>query len=129
MWWCVGVSDHYATDDWHALSITRNIIASLNIPPHEHNTLQVRQSTHHITTSSLALIGANNSDVCGVHMVKLGVESPLWDVSELGGVIPVDTKKPFDVRAVIARYATTSHTTHIDTERESIAKCVFCVLF
>ena len=32
-----------------------------------------------------------------------GIEPPKYDPSELGGVIPVDTKKPFDVRAVIAR--------------------------
>ena len=30
-------------------------------------------------------------------------EEPLYDPAELGGVIPVDTKKPYDVREVIAR--------------------------
>ncbi|MCK9380978.1 MAG: methylcrotonoyl-CoA carboxylase [Sulfuritalea sp.] len=30
-------------------------------------------------------------------------EEPLYDPSELGGVIPVDTKKPYDVREIIAR--------------------------
>lgn len=34
---------------------------------------------------------------------KRAVEAPLYDPRELGGVVPVDTKKPFDVRAVIAR--------------------------
>lgn len=31
------------------------------------------------------------------------VEEPLYDANELGGIIPVDTRKPFDVRNVIAR--------------------------
>jgi 3-methylcrotonyl-CoA carboxylase beta subunit len=30
---------------------------------------------------------------------------PLFDASEMGGVIPIDTRKPFDVREVIARLA------------------------
>lgn len=28
---------------------------------------------------------------------------PLYSADELGGIIPVDTRKPFDVRGVIAR--------------------------
>jgi acetyl-CoA carboxylase carboxyltransferase component len=69
--------------------------------------------------------------------MQLGVEPPLWDVSELGGVIPVDTKKPFDVRAVIARYAMrhTPHHTHLHTQRVKLIEapsllcgCVCCVV-
>ena len=35
--------------------------------------------------------------------VKVDYEEPLYPTSELSGVIPVDPKKPFDVRKIIAR--------------------------
>eukprot|EP01094_Clydonella_sp_ATCC50884_P021717 TRINITY_DN4840_c0_g1_i1.p1 TRINITY_DN4840_c0_g1~~TRINITY_DN4840_c0_g1_i1.p1 ORF type:complete len:602 (+),score=207.02 TRINITY_DN4840_c0_g1_i1:145-1806(+) len=70
-----GVTDHFAQDDKHALSIARNIVASLNRP---------------------RTLG---------HNVKLldTIEEPKFDVSELRGVIPADTRIPFDVREIIAR--------------------------
>jgi len=67
-----GVTDHYARDDRHALSIARNIVSKLN---------RVKQP-------NIAL--------------RQPVE-PLYDPKELYGVIPTDTKKPFDVREIIAR--------------------------
>ncbi|MGC1547174.1 MAG: carboxyl transferase domain-containing protein [Rhodanobacter sp.] len=67
-----GVADHYAENDAHALSIARDIVASLNrkkdIP--------------------LAL--------------RTPVE-PRYAAEELYGVIPQDTRRPFDIREVIAR--------------------------
>jgi 3-methylcrotonyl-CoA carboxylase beta subunit len=38
-----------------------------------------------------------------VHLKNQAVEEPLFDAKEIYGIIPQDTKKPFDVREVIAR--------------------------
>ncbi|MGN2242329.1 carboxyl transferase domain-containing protein [Frateuria sp. GZRR33] len=67
-----GVADHYAENDAHALSIARNVVASLN-----------RRKD-----MPLAL--------------KAPVE-PRYAAEELYGVIPQDTRRPFDIREVIAR--------------------------
>ena len=67
-----GVADHYAENDTHALSITRDIVASLN-----------RKKA-----MPLAL--------------REPVE-PKYPADELYGVIPEDTRRPFDIREVIAR--------------------------
>ena len=69
-----GVTDHYALDDRHALAITRRIIANLNRPK--------RAAAAAIETS---------------------FDPPLYDPSELDGIVPLDSRKGFDVRAVIAR--------------------------
>jgi 3-methylcrotonyl-CoA carboxylase beta subunit len=67
-----GVADHFAENDAHALSIARDIVASLNrskpMPP----------------------------------AVKAPVE-PRYAAEELYGVIPQDTRRPFDIREIIAR--------------------------
>ncbi|WP_225844503.1 carboxyl transferase domain-containing protein [Streptomyces sp. HPF1205] len=67
-----GVTDHLAEDDAHALSIVRDIVATLpakGAPP-----WQVRPA-----------------------------EPPAVDPAELYGVVPVDSRTPYDVREVIAR--------------------------
>jgi 3-methylcrotonyl-CoA carboxylase beta subunit len=71
-----GVADHLAASEIDALRKTRDIIASLGPsqnPPMDHDTTTVDW------------------------------EEPLYDVRELGGIIPVDSKVSFDVRLVIAR--------------------------
>src|SRR4030088_3494679 len=67
-----GVTDHYAQNDMHALSLARSIAANLN------------------RRKSQGLV------------MREPVE-PNYPPQELYGVIPVDTRKPFDVREVIAR--------------------------
>ena len=67
-----GVADHYAENDAHALSIARDIVASLNRKKHIPLALQTPRE-------------------------------PKYPVDELYGVIPQDTRKPFDIREVIAR--------------------------
>ena len=67
-----GVTDHYALNDAHALSIARRVVGHLNRPK------------------------------------QLAVETrkpvePLYPAEDLYGIIPTDTRKPFDVREVIAR--------------------------
>jgi 3-methylcrotonyl-CoA carboxylase beta subunit len=67
-----GVADHFAENDAHALSIARDIVASLN------------------RSKPMPLA------------VRPSVE-PRYAPEELYGVIPQDTRRPFDIREVIAR--------------------------
>jgi 3-methylcrotonyl-CoA carboxylase beta subunit len=73
-----GVADHLANDDTHALGIARNIIKNLKL--------------------NQAVAQENNA-----WAATLNVAKPLFPSEELYGVIPVDTRKPFDVREIIAR--------------------------
>lgn len=68
-----GVSDHYAQDDNHALSITRDIIANIN------------------KTKPL-----NN-------LLLRTPKPPRYPAEEIYGIIPEDRRKPFDVKEIIAR--------------------------
>jgi 3-methylcrotonyl-CoA carboxylase beta subunit len=68
-----GVSDHLADDDEHALEIARAIFENLG---------------------SRSSAGA---------IIQDAPEDPHYDPAELYGIIPVDTRKPYDVREVIAR--------------------------
>jgi len=67
-----GVADHYAQDDYHALSIARRIVANFNT--------------------------RKNVDIA-----LLKARDPVHDATELNGIVPVDLKKQYDVREVIAR--------------------------
>ncbi|HTV83800.1 MAG TPA: carboxyl transferase domain-containing protein, partial [Dyella sp.] len=67
-----GVADHFAENDAHALSIARDIVASLNRK--KDMPLALRPSVE-----------------------------PRYPAEELYGVIPQDTRRPFDIREVIAR--------------------------
>ncbi len=67
-----GVADHFAENDTHALSIARDIVASLN------------------RTKAMPLA------------LREPLE-PKYAPEELYGVIPQDTRRPFDIREVIAR--------------------------
>ncbi|HUN90941.1 MAG TPA: carboxyl transferase domain-containing protein [Burkholderiaceae bacterium] len=68
-----GVADHLADNDSHALFIARRIVASLN------------------------------RRAAGSARVDAAVEEPLYDPQEIYGVIPHDSRKPYDVRELIAR--------------------------
>ena len=68
-----GVCDHLAQNDMHALALARRIVGNLNRP----------------RPSLPALSGV--------------LPEPRHSAEELYGVIPVDTRKPFDVREVVAR--------------------------
>ena len=67
-----GVTDHYAQDDSHALSIARDIVKNLNW--HKNPGLTLTEP-----------------------------RAPAYDPREIYGVVPTDTKKPYDVREIIAR--------------------------
>ena len=67
-----GVTDHYASNDAHAIAIARRIVA-----------------------------GLNRSKQAGLDL-RPPVE-PLYPASDLDGIVPADTREPYDVRDVIAR--------------------------
>ncbi len=68
-----GVADHYALNDSHALAITRNIVETLNRAP----------VPPWLTTTT--------------------VTEPLYDPTELYGIVNSDSRKPYDVHEIIAR--------------------------
>ena len=67
-----GVADHFAENDAHALSIARDIAASLN-----------RKKTMPLALREPA--------------------EPDYPAEEIYGIVPADTRRPFDVRQIIAR--------------------------
>lgn len=67
-----GVTDHYAQNDGHALSIVRSIVGNLNRT--KKVDLAVREA-----------------------------KPPKYDAKDIYGLIPSDTRRPYDVREVIAR--------------------------
>ena len=73
-----GVVDHLAEDEYHALRLTRDIVFHLNM---------------YSNNSSSSVFGAEQQKW----------EDPVFDQSELGGIVPCDTKISFDVRKIIAR--------------------------
>jgi len=73
-----GVADHYAHSDADALSILRRMVGNLNRRPPAGSAAPTGQATQ-------------------------SPEEPRYDPEELYGIIPADTRKPYDVREVIAR--------------------------
>jgi 3-methylcrotonyl-CoA carboxylase beta subunit len=74
-----GVVDHMASNEEEALRIARDVIANLGRPP--------------ISSLPSGGIGGGTAPW----------EEPLYDPQELGGVVPVDSKKSVDVRLILAR--------------------------
>ena len=72
-----GVTDYYAENDTHALAFARRAVARLRA-----------------ATRTGALKGAAASDAGG---------EPAYDPTELYGIIPPSSRKPYDVRELIAR--------------------------
>ncbi len=72
-----GVADHLANNDMHALAIARDVVKNL----------------------------ASNHSLPGINTAQRAIKivAPKFPAEELYGVIPTDTRKPFDVREVIAR--------------------------
>lgn len=69
-----GVADHFAEDEEDALYITRNVIENLNFRSNEREKFITEE-----------------------------IEEPLYFSEQIYGVIPKDTRKPFDVREIITR--------------------------
>jgi 3-methylcrotonyl-CoA carboxylase beta subunit len=72
-----GVADHLAHNDMHALALARNAVKNLNI------------------NRPLAFVNTAQA--------AIKIVAPRYAAEELYGVIPADTRKPFDVREIIAR--------------------------
>jgi len=70
-----GVADHLADNDAHALELARQAVANLN--------------------------NRGGAGLC--QMDCLPPEDPLYDPAEIAGIIPADTRQPYDIREVIAR--------------------------
>ena len=83
-----GVADHLAQNDLHALSLARSAVANLN-----------RKATSPHTVWAELVEAAPGTSTSSVRTVL----APAFPREELYGVIPTDTRKPFDVREIIAR--------------------------
>ncbi|WP_420410255.1 carboxyl transferase domain-containing protein [Hoeflea sp.] len=70
-----GVADHLADNDAHALELARHAVANLN--------------------------DRGRAGLCQMDCVA--PEEPLYDPAEIAGIIPADTRQPYDIREVIAR--------------------------
>ncbi|SIR68426.1 carboxyl transferase domain-containing protein [Pseudacidovorax sp. RU35E] len=85
-----GVADHLAQNDLHALALAREAVRNLNVPQ------SVRTEPVEVpapaSTGSARTGGGSPS-----------FEEPVYPPEDLYGVIPTDTRKPFDVREIIAR--------------------------
>ncbi|MBX7231200.1 MAG: methylcrotonoyl-CoA carboxylase [Bdellovibrionales bacterium] len=68
-----GVTDHFADNDNHALELTRDIVSHLNLK----KTRSLQQ--------------------------KMVVEEPLYSIDDIYGILPKESRIPFDVREIIAR--------------------------
>jgi len=75
-----GVADHLAQNDLHALALARSAVANLNLSR-----------------------SVRTEDGPGPARPGGTAREPLFPREELYGVIPTDTRKPFDVREIIAR--------------------------
>ncbi|MGJ7546427.1 carboxyl transferase domain-containing protein [Variovorax sp. LT1R16] len=95
-----GVADHLAQNDLHALSLARSAVANLNHRPATPPTVRAEPveagSPSAAGTSTLRQAQDRPSSV-------RTVVAPAFPREELYGVIPTDTRKPFDVREIIAR--------------------------
>jgi acetyl-CoA carboxylase carboxyltransferase component len=69
-----GVADHFAADDEEALAIVRSIVANLGRAPK------------------------------ALPWERTATEEPLYDATDLYGIVPDDPRHSFDVREVIARF-------------------------
>ncbi len=72
-----GVSDHFANDEEEAFMITRNIVENLNFK--------------------------SPGKLQGLRSETKAVKKPLYPAEDIYGIIPMDTRKPFDVREIISR--------------------------
>jgi 3-methylcrotonyl-CoA carboxylase beta subunit len=85
-----GVTDYYAENDTHALAFARRAVARLRPP-------QLR------SVSGAVLSSAPGAALGGAGSGGAASSNPAYDPSELYGIIPPTSRKPYDVRELIAR--------------------------
>lgn len=97
-----GVADHLAQDDTHALALARTIVSNLNRTKPMSETMRgtLREAAE-----------------------------PRYAAEELYGIIPVDTRKPFDVREVIARIVDASCFDEFKARYGTTLVCGFARIF
>lgn len=76
-----GVTDHFAQDEPHALAITRDIFANLNL-----------------RRGSIGSVAGSNAQQVAALTAAGGWDEPLYDPRELRGAVPPDSRTPWDVR-------------------------------
>lgn len=80
------MADHFAEDDEQAISITRSIVANLNLGQ----------------AGAAKGVAAGTDDqpapTFPQQQHQKAWDEPLFDPREMGSIIPADPKKPFDVR-------------------------------
>jgi 3-methylcrotonyl-CoA carboxylase beta subunit len=96
-----GVVDHLADNDAHALSIARTIVANLNARMRAHGAADVRDGGDGIDPHVCAGAGEARH-IHATHATQPALP-PRYDLESIYGVIPTDTRKPFDIREIIAR--------------------------
>lgn len=57
----------------------------------------------HMTRHAIANLGYDSDGAASATSTSTPWEEPLYDPKELGGIVPADSKKPFDIRLVLAR--------------------------
>jgi 3-methylcrotonyl-CoA carboxylase beta subunit len=82
-----GVTDYYAENDTHALAFARRAVARLRAPPEPRG----------------GSSGAPGSGGGGAAAGGAAAGGPAFDPAELYGIIPPSSRKPYDVRELIAR--------------------------
>jgi 3-methylcrotonyl-CoA carboxylase beta subunit len=97
-----GVADHLAQNDLHALSLARTIVSNLN----------------RVTPRQDALRNEARQP-----------DEPNYPATELYGVIPTDTRKPFDIREVIARIVDRSEFDEFKARYGATLVCGFAHVF
>lgn len=95
-----GVADHYAVDDFDALRIAREIIATL-------------------PTARPNMLAATR---------RAQFAEPLYSADEIPGIIPADTRKPFEIREIIARLVDASAFQEFKAEYGKTLVCAFAEL-
>lgn len=93
-----GVSDHLANNDEHAIEIMREIVAHLNVPGN------------------------------GYPLERITPRDPFYDPEEILGIIPKDSRVPYDVKEVIARLIDGSEFHEFKSEYGKTLVCGFAHL-
>jgi len=94
-----GVTDYYAENDTHALAFARRAVARLRPP--QMRGVQAGAGDPAAPDGGTAAGGSLASG--GVAVSRAASSDPAFDPEELYGIIPPSSRKPYDVRELIAR--------------------------
>jgi 3-methylcrotonyl-CoA carboxylase beta subunit len=86
-----GVTDYYAENDTHALAFARRAVARL------------RPASMRGTGAATGVGAATGAGAGAVLSGPASAGEPAFDPAELYGIIPTNSRKPYDVRELIAR--------------------------